>query len=192
MTLETALDGPVVLVSPVQGEPQIIVDAEEEGGTLSLFLPDGSETEYADADITRNPDTGRLEITTPDGTYLLRELRETDGLWVSKYKTVLPIEALENLAKRMRERAEMNADETLYAYAIDDSPYVVGLGYSDGDDRYSRVDGDWVELEDDTFSNEGIIAIPIDPSRADEYIKLFDENYVTVTDTEDFEAPTQE
>jgi hypothetical protein len=82
--------------------------------------------------------------------------------------------------------------ERLTAYATDSSVYVIGLVYENALGRWVRIDGDWSLMAEDDKSFFDAIVIDIDPDRGDEYIEMFDKNYVTVTDTENYEIPTEE
>ena len=86
----------------------------------------------------------------------------------------------------------MNPDETLDAYATADSPYLVGLVYTNAVGRWSRVDGDWVLLasDDDTFNDMDVFEI--DPDRGQEFIDQYDSNFVSVTDAEQYESAESE
>ena len=125
---------------------------------------------------------------------MIRDLREEDGVWMSRYKISLPIEALEQLTRQ----TGGTVNETLTAYALDDSAYLVGLSYTNDMGQWARINGDWVLLspEDDTFSDTIVLEINMDMSS--EFLDLYDNNFVTVTDAEKYEvadaevAPTEE
>ena len=158
-------------------------------GIVNVALPDKTNVEYNCDQITQDTITGRLEFASDGETYRIRELREDDGEWLSSLKVSLPIFALTGLINQGATMATNTGLETFTAYALDDSVYVVGLIYSNGIGRWSRVDGDWNLLSstDDIFSTS--VAMDLDPKKADEYIDLFDKNYVTITDTEAYELP---
>lgn len=178
--------------NPDNAIPVLQVEGTQAVGTgkITATLPDKSKKEYAATDITLNSTTDTLSFIADDIRYLVRDLREDDGEWLSSIHTMLPVPALENL---IREGAPMDpavvTDEALTAYAMDDSVYVVGLVYRNAMGDWSRVDGDWSLLPADDTTFDDMIAMQIDPDRSQEYIDMFDNNYVTVTDTEDFEAP---
>lgn len=150
------------------------------------IVNDTGKTEKHETDsITVDPSTARLEFESDGKTFRVREPRENDGAWLSKYKISLPLDAIRAFAIR---GVSMNPEETLDAYATDDSPYIVGLVYTNGVGRWTRVDGDWVLLasDDDTFDDMNVFEI--DPERADEFLTLYDDNYVSVTDAEQYES----
>jgi hypothetical protein len=152
---------------------------------------DGEVLEFAVTELTQSSSTDRIKFVSDDVRYSVRELRDTDGIWLSALKAEVPVDALEILV----DQGDNNMNtEALLAYALDDSPYVVALVYTNAMGRWSRVDGTWVLLaaDDSTFAGGNAISLPIEVSRAAEYIDLFDKNYVTVTDTENYESADTE
>jgi hypothetical protein len=182
--------------SPDFGIP--IQSAYTVGDTLTTVNADGSETPYETENVSEEGKTGRIVFKANDTEYRIRELREDDGYWMSKYKTLLPISALELLIKPQSKDIGMDITspedtvERLTAYATDSSVYVIGLVYENALGRWVRIDGDWSLMAEDDKSFFDAIVIDIDPDRGDEYIEMFDKNYVTVTDTENYEIPTEE
>ena len=148
-------------------------------------------------DLTVEQNTGRIRFSVNNTNYMVREFRESDGRYVSEYRTSLPTEALEKLMFSQMEGNRVAitggtptmdiAPERLAAYAMDDSAYVLGLVYSVGGDRWVRIDDDWILMspDDDTFSE--MVVININPVKADDFIKLFDRNFVTVTTASKYE-----
>lgn len=163
--------------------------ASMDHSTLSILNDVGLMEDHETTSITVDPITARMEFVSDGKNYRIREPRESDGRWLSKYKVTLPTDALRAFTIR---GDSMNPDETLDAYATEDSPYIIGLVYTNGVGRWSRVDGDWVLLSptDDSF-DEGDV-FEIDPERADEFISLYDSNYVSVTDAEQYESAESE
>lgn len=155
---------------------------------ITITFADGTEEVFPSTDVSVGKSTGRITFTAGDAQYRIRELRETDGLWLSKYKMSLPVEALEQLTIKGG-----TVEETLQAFALDDSAYVVGVVYTSSLGRWSRIDGDWVLItpDDDTFS--GMVVMDLDPDQSTQFIDLYDRNFVSVTDAEKFEvSPTVE
>lgn len=147
-------------------------------------------------ELTINEKTGTIEFKSRGVDFIIRELREEDGYWISSLQMPLSVPIMENMLEAARERNFMamipgseveTEQEKLIAYAFDDSLFVVGLVYSNSLGRWARVGADWVLMgaDDTTFSDA--VALEIDPERADEYVNLYDANYVPVSDTEDFE-----
>ncbi len=156
---------------------------------IQILNDTGKTEEHDSTDITVDPETARMSFVSDGNKYRIREPRESDGSWLSKYKTSLPVEAIRAFTLR---GDSMNPDETLDAFATDDSPYLVGLVYTNGVGRWSRIDEDWVLLAptDDTFAEMNVFEI--DPERAQEFIDLYDSSYVSITDAEQYESAESE
>jgi hypothetical protein len=169
----------------------------EEG--LEVQHPRLSSVTYPTDNLTIDQKTGRLSFISSATPYGIRELREDDGAWLSKYKTLLPISALNGLIGYDSGEDVANPeddltqpDESLDAFATDTSPYVVGVVYTNNAGRWSREGGDWVLLSptDTTFDADedtDLTVITIDPDRADDFLRSYDQNYVSVNDAEKFE-----
>lgn len=148
-------------------------------------------------DILVNKNTGIIKFEAFGASYLIRELREEDGYWLSQYKTSLPVEALEQIIRRegvvnrmayMSNSSILPDDEKVYALAYPDSDYVIAVVYDNEVARYSRIDGDWVLVSpvDPTYNDT--IAIEIDFDKADEFLELFDESTLTVGEAEKYKV----
>ena len=176
---------------------QAVTGVSKVKGGISVALPRLSPVTYPSDQITVDQSTGRLSFISSDTPYRVRELRDDDGEWMSKYKTLLPLEALEAL-NNAPIRGETVAgtgtngltapDESLDAFSMDDSAYIVGVVYTNDSGRWSRVDGDWILLasDDDTFSD--LVVTPIDPAKADAFLTRYDRTFITVSDAEQYEA----
>lgn len=175
---------------PAFAVPILRVAGPPEGGegALTVTTADNKKLEYNSNQISQDATTGRLEFVSDGTRYRVRELREDDGQWLSKLKISLPQEALTGLFKQGDNMAGPTGRETLTAYALDDSVYIVGLVYTNGVARWSRVDGDWNQFASDDDLFDGCFAMEIDLGQAQKFIDLFDTHYVTVTDTEKYEV----
>ncbi len=140
--------------------------------------------------LTQSSSTDRIEFISNDVRYRIRELRETDGIWLSPLKTPLPVSVLEDYVTK---GDKMNP-ESLTAYVLEDSPYVVGLVYYGSAGAYVRTDGDWLLLSpsDETFTGSNLLGVDIDPDRANEFIELYDGNFVSVTDLDKYESASSD
>jgi len=153
--------------------------------SVTVSAVTGPDESFKAHDITVDQKTARLEFKSADTTYRVRLFREPDGLWLSSFKTDLPVEALRSLAK---EGDKINHPESLVAYALGDSAYIVGLVYANDSGRYVRTDGDWVGLSPTDETHQDMEAIFIDPEKAQAFIEQYDKNFVTVSDAEQYES----
>lgn len=127
--------------------------------------------------------------------YAIRPIRESDGVWISHLETTLPgpvvaaaAEELPDAPEEGEAAVEVSSAETLRAVALDDSPYIVGLVLSTDSGEWFRTGATWLSLatEDTLYSAEGTSSFEIDPARGNEFIDLYDKNYVSVSDAEAF------
>jgi hypothetical protein len=145
--------------------------------------------------ITTDEKTGTISFESYDNEYTIRELREEDGVWLSDLRVPLSVEILDTLIDQLRRNNPMNylsggeglQEESLEARAANDSAYIVGLLYSNDSGTWARIDGDWALLSPTDETYEDTVVIEIDPDKASEFIKMFDDNYITVTDAEQYE-----
>ena len=145
--------------------------------------------------VTTDEKTGTIKFESSGTQYTIRELREEDGMWLSDLRIPLSVEILDTLIDQLRSNNPMNymsgdsgpEQESLEARAANDSTYIVGLLYNNESGTWSRIDGDWVLLSPEDEAYEDTAVIEIDPDKAQDFIKLYDQNYVTVTDAEDYE-----
>jgi hypothetical protein len=181
---------------PTAAEAVVRADSTKDG--LIIHMPGISPVTYPSKDLTVDQKTGRLTFTSAATRYRLRELREDDGVWLSKYKTLLPLPALGALVEPGTSGDQVASpddsnniqNETLDAFATEDSVYIVGVVYTNSAGRWVREGGDWLLLSgsDTTFSGDDLIVITVDPRKADQFLDMFDQNFVTVTDAERYEA----
>jgi hypothetical protein len=145
------------------------------------------ETEEFDVTrLTQSPRTDRIEFVSNDVRYRIRDVREEDGIWLSSHKTPLPIDVLE----RHIQKGENVSNESLIAYMLDDSPYVVALKYESELGHYIRMDGAWVLVSptDMSLVADNMVSVSINLEKADEFIDLYDVNYVSVSDLSEYES----
>lgn len=190
------IDYPTILT--IEGDaayalPLIRVDYDDTSVTTTD--PAGAEVVYPCVSVSFDRGTGRLYFVSEGTKYRVRDIVEDDGQWLSKYHTLLPIAAIEQIISGGKVSATdlSGPDETIDAYALDDSAFVLGLLYTNDSGRWSRVGGDWVLLDpnDETFDDMDSV-FTIDPDRTDEFLELYDNNFVSVDDAEAYEAPEVE
>lgn len=126
--------------------------------------------------------------------YIIRSLREEDGIWMSNYKIPLPVEALEKIIDQASESMYMayNNDynpkeELLVALALPDSNFIYGLMYTSESGDWIRVNKDWALMSPVDNTYEDSIGIVISPQMADEYVEKYDSEQLTIKNTEAYE-----
>ena len=144
------------------------------------------------SDITTDKNTGIIKFSTLSADYTVRELREEDGIWLSFYRIPLPVSVLKQNLKKIMEKNPMAADadtpvEELYACTFVGDDVVVGLLYDNDFGRYARIGGDWVLMSELDGAFDDIIAVPIDPEKADEFLELYDTQTLILSMIKPFE-----
>ncbi|UDL15874.1 hypothetical protein QEH42_gp083 [Microbacterium phage Pumpernickel] len=173
-----------VLVGGPEPLPIESIRSTEAGRSITAVSPEGEETTFRASKLNIERNSGRIVFTSNRVLYQTRELRETDGQWLSAYQIDLPLEAVESLmagAPRM-------AQESIIAYASDDSPYVLGVVYKNGESSWVRSDGDWLLIAEGDDTYQGMEAINIGAEEAEEFLDLYDRNFVTVSDAQKYES----
>lgn len=130
--------------------------------------------------------SGTMYFRSKGVEYTVRELRDNDGLWLSKYGVLLPEEALSALIKI---GGHVDSNEQFMAVATDDSPYIVAVTYSNGNGTFSRQDGQWIKLAENDTTFDSMIPMPVDPSKVKDFLDLYDHNFVSVSDAQKYESP---
>jgi hypothetical protein len=150
--------------------------------------------EVEEQDLKKKESNNTISFQSSEYNYLIRNLREEDGIWMSNYRIPLPVEVLEKIIDQASEsmymayRNDYNPkEELLVALALPDSDFIYGLMYSSESGDWIRINSDWLLMSpvDNTF--EDSVALPISPDRAEEYIEKYDSEKLTISDTEPYE-----
>lgn len=172
-----------------QGQPPRAISEARVSGSPKVLTFDGN------LDTSERWPVTKLNIFQRSGTmyfrsngveYTVRELRDNDGLWLSKYGVLLPEEALTAL---IQIGGYVDSNEQFMAVATEDSPYIVATLYSNGSGTYSRQDGQWIKLAENDTTFDSMIPMAVDSSKAHEFLDLYDNNFVSVSDAQKYESP---
>lgn len=131
--------------------------------------------------------TGFTEFVSDGVNYLIRELDEEDGLWMSKYKTELPVQILQQMIiGRSRGILEdlvkieipenLPEFEAIYVYYKSDSDRVTAIIYMSSYGVFSRNDADWQEVNLRLPELQDLITEDVDPNKANALVNLYDDN----------------
>lgn len=168
-------------------------DNSEEWGGLYVVMPN-AEIKYFELDksqISQDDEVNKsIVFQDVDGSiYFIRRVSDADGIWLSKYKTELPVEVLQK--KILTDSAPavemlMNVDlppvlpffESLVFYYADGADNVLELTYLSSAGTYSRQDASWILSDLDSSKYDGLYVLELDPTRASEAIDAFDEKDV--------------
>lgn len=155
--------------------------ANEEGTEVQYLTESGVDTVKV-VRIDHDPNSDRLVLVTNKVKYTWRPLREADGIWATEFRTPLPVEAIIEI-----QTGDPLNPKTLSAYSSGDSPYVLGVLLETPDGQWVRSGGAFLPVSADDTTYADMDRISIDPSRADEFLELYDRNYVTVSDALTYE-----
>ena len=176
-----------------------ITGVEVDGEKVTVHTPSGEQDftviELLQDDVAR---TVRFRQRGDDVPHIIRPVRSSDGLWLSRLHTRLPEDALVDLITDAQERGDTavdeNENEAIYALAVDGTAYLIGLLYVSGEGSYIRDGGAWVLSDPDgaLLGRDDLALIELDPSRADEFVRMYDRNYVPVSIADQFQSATSE
>lgn len=155
---------------------------------LYFVLPEG-EIKYFDIDVVKlgSQNDGAYITFEGDGKFwLIRGLEQEDGLWLSKYKMELPTEVLQQLIVGRSKPAltkylgvnipdTLPEFETLLVYFSEASKNIFALNYMSSIGNYTRLDYDWESSEVSYDYYEDLAVAEIDPEKANELLKKFDD-----------------
>ena len=163
---------------------RVVKEVHRDGRMFKVVFYDGGIEYFRVDKETKNDRTGTLVFKSYDKIYKIRPVREEDAFVLSKYDTLLPETSIAGLAENWN--GEFVAQENLVAYMVDDSAYVAALVYTNSTGSWLRSNREWVMLGD-MSATEGMEVMSIDPEKADEFIEMFDNNYVSVDDASKYE-----
>lgn len=193
-------EGPTVLTRDDDTSyAEVVLEVWGTPDNLVITFPGKDPVNFPVRNLTRSEKTGRLSFISSDTPYRIREFREDDGQWLSKYRTDLPIPALVALAETESPGADVSVVddqsgplETLEAFSSETSPFILGVLYTNSLGTWSRIEGDWVQTVPNDEELDGMILTPIDFNRAKEFLAFYDRNYVTLADAEEYEASDED
>jgi hypothetical protein len=184
---------PAVLMSDAEpGLADVVVEySVTRSKVLNLTMGDDSVQVFTIDRGSKVDLPGRIIFSSDNVLYKLRSFREEDGFHLSKYSILLPISVLEGLTKN--KKGTFVENETLIAYVVDGSPFIAALVYRNaGAGSYLRVSGEWMSLSSASEDLDGLSSIEIDPATAEDFIELYDNNYVSIEDIGEYELESPE
>ncbi|QIG57820.1 hypothetical protein SEA_PAULODIABOLI_86 [Microbacterium phage PauloDiaboli] len=185
--------------STLRGEPGVITAPGTAPVYAASLLTNEDETEVVLATpkgmeplevsrIDQDGSSGRLVLVTNKMKYNWRPIREADGVWISKHRIPLPIDAIPGIAVS----GDIVDTEMLSAFSDSDSPYVLGVVYETSEGKWVRSGGQFLPIAGDDTTYDTMDRIIIDPAKSSDFLDLYDRNYVTVSDAAGFESADSE
>jgi hypothetical protein len=149
--------------------------------------------------------TGGFIFLVDGVSHVLRKVQTADGLWMSKYKTELPLEVLSRMVidssgDTIVELVDIAIPddlpefEAIYAYYDEEIASLISLVYMSSYGIYSRVDAEWEPEDISVPSYQSLATIEISPEKADELIQMFDSRYgnLSLSEIKQFETLEEE
>lgn len=135
-----------------------VVDADSDAARV-YALDDGG-------DVTVDDATGTITFPAYDRIYTIRGFQDSDGLWASALRVEVPAEALEETYMAATDPdfnpAQLGEGEVLFAGTDPESGEAAALLYSFTGGFYSRIDGQWVKVQDGDESLDGLDVTNVD------------------------------
>jgi len=155
---------------------------------LYFVLPQG-EIKYFDVDVAKlGSDNNGAYITFEADTknWVIRNLNEEDGIWISSCKTEIPVSVLEQivigrssmaLSKYLGVQVPESTPEyeAVYAYYSENSPTVVALNYLSSYGTFTRLNYTWKQTDISLDYYQDLAVVEIDPSKIQGLVDKYDE-----------------
>lgn len=174
-------------------------DSAEKTKGLYVILPN-SEIKYFEIDSAEIfPQNGGniIRFDLNNVSYMLRNIMDEDGAWISDLKVELPIEALQSrvmyestpaldkyLGTELGE--QLPFFESVFAYVADESKSIALLLYLSTAGAYSRENFEWKPIDLDESFLDNLLAIQLDDDKVASLVAKFDSNrgILTVSEVE--------
>lgn len=164
---------------------------------IGVEYVDGTQESFPVKQGSIEPYTfGIVLFSTEDGgEYVIREVTDLDGSWISNYKIQLPPVTLKDLLTKPEVDFQMpyldTEQEKLVALVEPEDNGVVGVMYLNTFGAFTRINEMWVSLSPNDSSFEGLNVYNVKPETAEEFISSFDGSDVSYSDVEEYLAPVK-
>jgi hypothetical protein len=159
---------------------------------VAVEYTDGSKESFPAKQGSIEPYTfGIVLFSTRDGgEYIIREVTDLDGSWISKYKIKLPPVTLKDLLTKPEVDFQMpyleTEQESLIALVEPEDKGVVGVMYTNTFGAFVRINEMWVSISPSDTSFDGLTTYDVKAETAEEFISTFDDSDVSFIDVEDY------
>jgi hypothetical protein len=176
-------------ISEPQSIKYAVLLSEDE---LGVEYTDGAQESFPVKQGSIEPYTfGIVLFSTRDGgEYIIREVTDLDGSWISKYKIKLPPVTLKDLLTKPEVDFQMpyleTEQESLIALVEPEDKGVVGVMYTNTFGAFVRINEMWVSISPSDTSFDGLTTYDVKAETAEEFISTFDDSDVSFTDVEDY------
>lgn len=153
---------------------------EKEDGDIEVEYVDGSRESFPPKQGSLVSYTyGVVLFSTEDGEeYVLRQVSDLDGEWISELKIPLPVITLQYLLLKPEETIEMAylADELekLIALKSPDNDNIISMMYLNRYGAFVRINESWVSIAPVDSSLEGTVPYTVNADTAQEFVDMYD------------------
>lgn len=180
-------------VLEVDGTKQPVIgayyDRDPEFQGLYVLYPSGSvgyyevnPDELSPVGLTRN-----VQFVSEGKEIIIRDLLESDGEWLSEYKTELPLVVLYQTIIKQSKPAiekilgvELPDDtpnfEAMYIYYQEGAEQITSLVFMSNFGIYARDESSWIESDISTPAYQNLDTMEVNPDGANELIETLDAN----------------
>lgn len=155
---------------------------EKEDGDIEVEYVDGSRESFPPKQGSLVSYTyGVVLFNTEDGEeYVIRQVSDLDGEWISELKIPLPVIALQYLLLKPEETIEMAylADELekLIALKSPDNDNIISMMYLNRYGAFVRINESWVSIAPVDSSLEGTVPFTVNADTAQEFVDMYDKD----------------
>lgn len=164
-------------------EPLAITYAvEKEDGDIEVEYIDGSRESFPPKQGSIVSYTyGVVLFSTDDGEeYVIRQITDLDGEWISQLKISLPVIALQYLLLKPEETIEMayleDELEKLIALKSPDNDNIISMMYLNRYGAFVRINESWISIAPVDTSLEGTVPYTVNADTAEEFVDMYDDD----------------
>jgi hypothetical protein len=168
---------------------------EKDSGDIEVEYVDGSRESFPPKQGSIVSYTyGVVLFSTDDGEdYVLRQVSDLDGEWISELKIPLPVIALQYLLTKPEETVEMayleDELEKLIALKSPDNDNILSLMYLNRYGAFVRINESWVAISPADSSLDGTVPFKVSADTAQEFVDLYDKKELEYSQVEDYLSP---
>jgi hypothetical protein len=168
---------------------------EKENGDIEVEYVDGSRESFPPKQGSIVSYTyGVVLFSTDDGEeYVIRQVSDLDGEWISELKIPLPVIALQYLLIKPEETVEMayleDELEKLIALKSPDNDNIISMMYLNRYGAFVRVNESWISIAPVDTSLDGTVPYTVNADTAQEFVDMYDDSELEYSKVKDYLTP---
>jgi len=168
---------------------------EKENGDIEVEYVDGSRESFPPKQGSIVSYTyGVVLFSTDDGEeYVIRQVSDLDGEWISELKISLPVIALQYLLIKPEETVEMayleDELEKLIALKSPDNDNIISMMYLNRYGAFVRVNESWISIAPVDTSLDGTVPYTVNADTAQEFVDMYDDSELEYSKVKDYLTP---